>query len=225
MTKIEYSNEMNVELRDFMGGDNQTAMSAWVSFGNDDKERLANRKGVEGLINFLYRERHMSPFESSVFTFRIECPIFVAREIFTHRTGSYNEWSGRYSVLEPKFYVPSTERPLVQAGKAGEYFFVEGSNDQYAYSTQAMKRICKSAYRAYEDIQQEGVAKEVARMLLPVNVYTKFYMTMNARNVMHFLDLRTSPQALYEIRLVAEQMEKHLAERMPITYAAYRSER
>ena len=213
------------DLVNFMGGDDSVAMSAWVSFGNDDAERLEDRVRVRGLIDFLYRNEHMTPFESSVFTFRIETPIFVAREFMRHRSASYNEWSGRYSQMIPKFYIPTRDRPLRQAGKPGDYYFVPGSPDQYWTVLQTQKRVFQQAWDAYEEVLEAGVAKEVARNVLPLATYTQFYVTMNARNLMHFLNLRTAPNALQEIRDLAGAMEEHLKDKMPFTYESYTRKR
>lgn len=220
---IELRNGSDVSLIGFMGGDDQVAMSAWVSFGNDDEKRLEDRKKVEGLINFLYRNRHMTPFESSVFTFRITTPIFVARELFRHRSASYNEWSGRYSQMIPSFYLPSPERPLVQQGKPGDYHFVSGSDDQYAIMRTSQNFVCTSAWNAYQRQLEAGIAKEVARNILPLSTYTQFYVTMNARNLMHFIGLRSENHALYEIREVSDQMRAVFAEKMPLTSHAFES--
>jgi thymidylate synthase (FAD) len=219
---VEFDNSSNVELVNFMGGDNQVAMSAWVSYGNDKESRLKDQGRVAGLINFLMREQHMTPFESSVFTFRVDTPIFVAREFFRHRSASYSEISGRYTRLSPRFYVPGPERPLVQVGKAGAYQFTEGSYAQHKLVEGQLRRIADEAYRAYERMVADGVAKEVARNVLPLSIYTQFYVTMNARNLMHFLGLRTAPDALFEIREVSFQMENFFKEAMPITYRAWK---
>ena len=222
---IEFKSDPDVELINFMGGDDQTAMSAWVSFGNDREERLNDRGRVEGLINFLYKNDHLTPFESSVFTFRVSTPIFVTREIQRHRAASYNEWSGRYAEMQPVFYLPAENRPLVQAGKAGNYHFVAGSEEQFDLIDANYNIAYQTAWSAYQDMLDAGIAKEVARNVLPVGVYTQFYVTMNARNLMHFLTLRTAPNALHEIRQVAGGMEEHLAEKMPLTYKAYKENR
>jgi len=222
MTEIEFSDKPEVRLVDFMGGDDRVAMSAWVSFGNDDDERLKDRKKVRGLIDFLYRNEHMTPFESSVFTLRIETPIFVAREFFRHRSASYNEWSGRYSEMIPKFYLPSQDRPLKQQGKPGEYYFVAGSPQQHLMLKNEQRHVFQVAWDAYQSVLDLGVAKEVARNVLPLATYTQFYVTMNARNLMHFLNLRTAPNALQEIRDLAGEMEKALEEKMPFTYESYK---
>lgn len=218
-------NDSEVSLEDFMGGDDRACLSAWVSFGNDDQERLQDRKRVNGLINFLYSNQHMTPFESTVFTFRIKTPIFVAREFMRHRSQSLNEWSGRYSEMLPEFYLPNDNRPLVQAGKPGKYYFVPGTSTQYTQVTSMTEYAYETAWAAYQGMLEVGVAKEVARNVLPLGTYTYFYATVNARNLMHFLTLRTDPTALAEIREVADGMEKILAEKMPLTYNAYKQER
>jgi thymidylate synthase (FAD) len=176
---------------------------------------------MKGLINFLMREKHMSPFEHGSFTFKIDCPIFVAREFHRHSTMVYNEVSGRYTEMKPRFYVPGNSRPVVQQGKAGQYTFTEDSNLLYR-SIGHIAASTSVAWDHYQSMLNEGVAKEVARMALPNNLMTQFYATVNPRNLMHFLGLRTSPQALYEIREVAEDMEKALAEQMPMTYDAWK---
>lgn len=221
MTEITLTEMPRVDLIDFMGGDDQTAMSAWVSFGNDNEERLQDRDKVRGLINFLYRNQHMTPFESSIFTFRAEMPIFVARELMRHRAASYNEWSGRYSKMIPTFYMPRESRPLVQQGKPGAYAFVPGDYHQRKTVEGAIRRSSQRTWDEYERMLSEGIAKEVARMVLPVNVYTQMYVTMNARNLMHFLTLRTDPTALQEIQDLARLMEVHFKEKMPFTYDAW----
>lgn len=222
MNEINRVTEPKVELVDFMGGDDRTCLSAWVSFGTDDTARLKNRKQVEGLINFLYRERHMTPFESTSFTFAIHTPIFVAREFFRHRTGKYNEWSGRYSEMVSDFYFPTADRPLIQKGKPGDYYFVPGTKEQFALVLKSFERAYGVCWKEYQHLLDAGVAKEVARDVLPLGLYTKFYVTFDARNLMHFLSLRNDSHALYEIREVAEQMEEIFAEKMPLAYAAYK---
>lgn len=219
---INHVSKNTVSLEDFMGGDDRVCMSAWVSFGTDDVARLEERKKVEGLINFLYRERHMTPFESSSFTFAIHTPLFVAREFFRHRTGKYNEWSGRYSEMVADFYFPTPERPLIQKGKAGDYYFVPGTPEQFATVIKSFERSYKVAWEEYRRMLDAGVAKEVARDVLPLGLYTKFYVTFDARNLMHFLNLRNDSHALAEIRDLAVQMEDIFAEKMPLTYAAYK---
>lgn len=222
MTATEFASNHRVELVQYMGGDDMVALAAWVSFNKDNESKLENTNHVEGLIDFLWRNSHTSPFEHSVFTFAIETPIFVAREFMRHRAASYNEMSGRYTVLPSKFYLPAGDRPLQQEGKAGNYYFVEGTYDQQREAEGSIARTVEHCVDAYERMLNAGIAKEVARMILPVNIYTRFYVTMNARNLLHFLTLRTDPTALYEIRQVAGEIEEIFKDKMPMTYKAYK---
>lgn len=169
-----------------------------------------------------------SPFEHSVFTFYIETPIFVVRELERHRISSYSEESGRYKELRPVFYVPGPDRKLVQVGKTGHYQFEDGTYTQKQFVSSDIRRISTECFTAYRRLLDLGIAKEVSRMVLPVNTYTSLYMTVNARSLMNILSLRTNhPEAAYpskpmrEIEMVAEQMEAIFAEKMPITYQAF----
>src|SRR5262245_20836223 len=168
------------------------------------------------------RDRHGSPFEHNSMTFYVHAPIFVFREFMRHRIASYNEESGRYRELRPVFYVPAPERKLVQEGKPGHYVFVEGTSEQHEVVVEQTKRSCAVAYEAYQQMLAAGVAREVARGVLPVATYSSMYVTMNARSLMNFLSLRTKregsaypsfPQR--EIEMVAEQMEQLWAPLMP----------
>ena len=160
--------------------------------------------------------------------FFISAPIFVFREFMRHRIASYNEESGRYRELKPVFYIPSKDRKLVQIGKAGSYTFVEGTPEQYEITVAAIKETCKLAYANYQKMLTAGVAREVARAVLPVTLYSSMYVTMNARALMNFLSLRTAREGSHfpsypqrEIEMVAEKMEAHFAKLMPITYGAF----
>ncbi len=222
MTDVLFRSDSKVELVQVAASDSMVARAAWVSnIGGD--ARLKETGRIEGLINFLWRERHTSPFEHGLFTFYIETPIFVAREFMRHRTQSFNEWSGRYAELEPVFYLPHPERPLVQSGKIGAYTFVPGTNDQYRIMANAKKDSYRTAWANYEAQLAAGIAREVARDDLPVGIYTKFFASVDPLNLMRFLTLRNDAQALYEIRDVAAKMEDHLALHMPLTYKAYRA--
>jgi len=145
-----------------------------------------------------------------------------------HRIASYNEESGRYRELRPVFYVPSKERKLVQIGKTGAYEFVDGTPEQYEIVVKAIKESCTVAYDNYQKMLSAGVAREVARAVLPVTLFSSMYVTMNARALMNFLSLRTSREGSHfpsypqrEIEMVAEKMEKHFEQLMPMTYAAF----
>ena len=219
---MKFVEKPTVELIKSNASDEDVAYAAWVSnFGDAARSRDTER--IAGLINFLYRERHMSPFEHGSFTFFIDTPIFVAREFMRHRTWSYNETSGRYKELEGRFYMAPDDRPLVQRGKVGEYRFDPGSEDMNRVKRWATGRAYKLSWRMYKVMLKVGIAKEVARNVLPVGTMTQFYATANPRNVMQFLLLRNDPNALKEIRDVAVEIEAAFAEAMPLTYAAFKA--
>lgn len=176
-------------------------------------------KSDTGLINFLMSNRHGTPFEHNAFRWHIKAPIFVAREWFRHRIGSFNEVSGRYTELTEEFYVPDFVR--TQVGKPGAYVF-ETVGPAIREETRAIILLqCQQAFEAYREMLDMGVAKEVARLVLPVNTYTEFYWTVNARSLMNFLSLRTPETAQYEIRQFADEVENLFSDRMPLTYAAW----
>jgi thymidylate synthase (FAD) len=180
---------------------------------------------IAGLINFLYTEKHMSPFEHGSFTFFVDTPLFVAREFMRHRTFSYNETSGRYRQLDGRFYVPAKKRPLIQKGKVGAYTFEPGTNAQFELMMACHIKAFEVSWTQYEIMLSNGIAKEVARNVLNLGLYTQFYATANPRNVMQFLILRNEEHALYEIREVAKAIEAEFAVAMPLTYAAFDTER
>jgi thymidylate synthase (FAD) len=221
--------DVTVELVKHSATDSDVATAARVSTIGGSHERVVDLASDTGLINYLMRDRHGSPFEHTSFTFYVEAPLFVAREHFRHRAGhSYNEESGRYKELQPVFYTPGPGRNLVQVGKPGRYTFEPGSDELRAQTNTALLTAYEDAYGAYTEMLEAGVAREVARMVLPVGIFTSYYVTCNARSLMHFLGLRTISQISTfpsfpqrEIEMVAERMEDHLAERMPITYTAF----
>lgn len=212
--------DLPVELVQSVGNDDMIAAAARVSTGHD----LDDKQDPAGLIGYLMRNRHGSPFEHGSMTFRIEAPIFVAREFMRHRVGwSYNETSGRYRVLAPDFYLPGT-RPLVQTGKPGAYEFEDGSIAQLNLTREALETAYTQAWHSYDFILGQGVAKEVARDCLPVGLYTSWYATCNPRSLMHFLGLRTQgsgSKPLWEIEQVALGMEAKFKELYPATWSAW----
>ena len=220
MTEPTFRSDMKVELIDFMGGDGRVVQAARTSTlgasASGEEERA-------GLINFLLRERHEVPVEHSVFTFRIEAPIFVTRQILKHRISSISETSGRYRELPGEFYVPLEGRPLGQAGRTGEYNMVHLGEHEETRLALEMVRASQRAWASYEYMLRSGAAKEVARMVLPVNLYSSMYLTMNARSLMNFLSLRNEHHAQWEIREVAEKMEEFFAEKMPLVYSAWKN--
>ncbi len=182
----------------------------------------------KGLINYLMRDRHGSPFEHNSMTFYVQAPIFVFREFMRHRIASYNEESGRYRELNPVFYVPGPDRNLVQVGKAGAYDFLPGTPEQTALTVHEATTIATEAYASYQRMLEAGIAREVARIVLPLSIYSSMYVTMNSRSLMNFLSLRTKREGSHfpsfpqrEIEMAAEQMESHWAQLMPLTYAAF----
>lgn len=230
--ELTFRGDMTVHLVDSMADDRNVVAAARVSTLGD-----AAREGAETidadspedkLIRFLLKNRHGSPFEHSVLTFFVEAPIFVFRELMRHRIASYNEESGRYRQLRPVFYVPTPQRKLVQVGKAGRYSFEDGSDEQRELVRLSLQRAAKVAYATYEDMLASGVAREVARMVLPVSTYSSAYVTMNARALMNFLSLRVNAEgSLFpsfpqrEIEMVAELMEQQWQRLMPLTHKAF----
>jgi thymidylate synthase (FAD) len=219
MTKVEFVDKVSVTLIEAAASDSSVAMAAWVSNDADSEERLEDLSKVAGLLKFLYRESHMSPFEHGHFTFKVDVPLFVAREWQRHRTQSYNEVSGRYTVMKPRFFMADEVR--VQKGKMGNYHFEPGTPDQYALYRRSKEIGVQSQWDIYEQRLEAGIAKEQAREDLPLSLMTQFYATMNPRNLMQFLKLRNEDSALKEIRQAAVQIEEVFANYMPMTYAAY----
>lgn len=230
-TAPSFRSDMSVELVKHSASDTDVLWAARVSTaGEQSLEELGKDPGrSKGLINYLMRDRHGSPFEHNSMTFLVSAPLFVFREFHRHRVGwSYNEESGRYRQLQPVFYVPDTARKLVQQGRPGKYEFVEGTAAQHELTGRAMEDSYRQAYATYLEMLAAGVAREVARAVLPVGLYSSMYATCNARSLMHFLGLRTQheqasvpsfPQR--EIEMVGERMEEQWAKLMPLTYAAF----
>lgn len=204
--------------------DDDVCHSAWVSTYADHQHHTADENKKSGLINYLYKNRHMSPFEHGSFTFLIDCPLFVAREFHRHRTWSYNEVSGRYKEMEGRFYVPTRGRPLTQEGKPGAYTFTAGTEAQYNLVVNSFMKSFEVAWTEYNIMLSNSIAREVARDVLPLSLYTQFYATANPRNVMQFLTLRDDDAALYEIQQVARDIDKIFYDTMPMTHKAFHKE-
>jgi thymidylate synthase (FAD) len=229
-TDVEFRSDMTVELVRAAASDADVIFGARVSTKGEQSlaDVGADPAGARGLIGYLMRERHGSPFEHTSMTFYVQAPIFVFREFMRHRTASYNEESGRYRQLRPVFYVPGPDRDLVQHGKPGRYDFGPGTPEQSALVDQTVRRACTQAYAAYQEMLAAGVAREVARIVLPLTIYSSMYVTMNARALMNFLSLRTKrPDARFpsypqrEIEMVAEAIEAEWARLMPLTHEAF----
>ena len=227
---MEFRSDITVELVRANASDADVVFAARVStVGEQSLEDVdADPQRSVGLINYLMRDRHGSPFEHNSMTFFVKAPIFVWREHMRHRIASYNEESGRYRELLPVFYVPSHERPLVQSGKPGAYEFHPGTPAQSELVERTIQESCTAAYSGYLEMLEAGVAREVARMVLPVTIYSSAYVTMNARALMNFLSLRRKVEGSHfvsypqrEIEMVAEVYEDYFAELMPLTHSAF----
>ncbi len=229
--EIRFRSDMTVQLVRSAAQDGDVVFAARVSTQGEKSLAVAGEDASErdrGLIRYLMRDRHGSPFEHNSFTFYVEAPIFVFREFMRHRIASYNEESGRYREMRPVFYTPARDRNLVQVGKPGAYIFEPGTDEQHALVDATVREQCTSAYTAYRRMLGAGVAREVARAVLPLTLYSSMYVTINARSLMNFLSLRTKrdnatfpsfPQR--EIEMVAEQMEEYFKAAMPLTHAAF----
>lgn len=227
----KFRSDVSVELVQAAAQDSDVVWSARVSTSGEKSIEAQNEdaSSSKGLINFLMKNRHGTPFEHNSMTFMVSAPIFVFREFHRHRVGwSYNEESGRYRELAPVFYVPGPDRRLVQIGKAGRYEFVEGTAEQSRIVHESTIRACETAYGAYQEMLDAGVAREVARGVLPVSTFSTMYATCNARSLMAFLSLRTKDETSTfpsypqrEIEMVGELMEEQFARLMPITHACF----
>jgi thymidylate synthase (FAD) len=206
-----------VALDGALASDLAVVNGARVSF-NQASDEMGEKDG--GLIRFLMREKHGSPFEHGYFRFVVKAPLFVVREHHRHRAGhSYNEWSGRYSKIEPEFYVPENVR--TQVGKPGSYSFEPVEDEVRENAQREIEENATRAFQAYERMLEQGVAKEVARAVLPLSTYTKYYWSCNPRSLMHFCGLRNHENAQYEIQQYAAAAETFLERLMPITHAAF----
>lgn len=208
-----------VRLDDFAADDLSVVNSARVSFNKRHEEM---EDGDDKLISFLMNNRHGTPFEQNFFRFHVKAPIFVFREWHRHRIGvSINEWSARYAEMKDEFYIPLPENVRVQKGKPGHYTFEPAPLEQAEGFINALRLNCEDAFHTYRWMLHEGIAKEQARLVLPVNTYSEMYWSCNARSLMNFLSLRNSPKAQWEIRQFAAALERFLQSVMPITADAF----
>ncbi|HVM18120.1 MAG TPA: FAD-dependent thymidylate synthase [Gaiellaceae bacterium] len=207
-----------VRLDGAMASDLSVVNAARVSFA---RRKEAMDEADEGLVRFLLRERHGTPFEHNAFRFHVRCPIFVAREWFRHRIGSFNEFSMRYARATDDFYVPEPEDVRTQVGKPGAYTFEPVDAELAETTRDELRAVYEHAYATYERLVEQGVARELARAVLPVGAYTEFFWTVNARALMNFVSLRNAETAQREIRRYAAAVESFLAQLMPVTHAAF----
>jgi len=211
-----------VRLDDSMADDMSVVNAARVSFARQSSEIHDELSGKDkGLIRFLMQNRHGTPFEHNSFRFHIKCPLFVAREWFRHRIGSFNEFSARYSEVPDEFHLPELSEIRTQVGKPGSYSFEPVSDEIAMDARQIINAQAIIAHAAYREMIDMGVAKEVARMVLPVSMMTQFYWTVNARALMNFLSLRMESNAQLEIRQYAQAVSEFFKITMPVTYEAW----
>jgi thymidylate synthase (FAD) len=209
-----------VELLDVMGDDLSVVNAAKVSFAAQVKE--IDESSI-GLINYLMKNKHATPFEHAILKFRIKAPIFVTREWMRHRWSSFNEMSMRYHVPPViDYYVPEPKNIRKQVGKPGAYSFEEiEDQDLKNLAIRRMQEVMEYSNLVYRDLLELGIAKEVARGVLPVSQYTEFIWTVNARSLINFMCLRNESNAQYEIQEYAKVIESIFEKIMPITHEAF----
>ena len=212
-----------VRLDAAMADDMSVVNAARVSFAKQKQENewIAMSEVDKGLINFLMRERHGTPFEHNAFRFHVKCPVFVAREWFRHRIGSFNEFSARYSEVPNEFFVPKLSEVRKQTGKPGAYTYEQVEMPLAIDTYEIIAKANDSAYSAYRQMLDKGIAKELARAVLPVSMYTQFYWTVNARSLMNFMSLRQHESAQRDIREYANAVCELASPVMPVTFASW----
>ncbi len=216
--EIESINGGWVELLGSFGTDLDIVNSARISF-NKKHEKLED--GDDKLIHFLLKNRHGTPFEIPVFRFQVRAPLTVFREWQRHRISSFNEISGRYVEMQLDSYLPAPEQIRKQVGKPGNYRYepILGSDNNIA--TAILHHSFNQSYKSYKDLLALGVAKEVARGVLPQNLFSEMIYQANARSLMNFMSLRSAENAMYEIRQYSLAIEEMFKEVLPITYEAF----
>lgn len=204
-----------------MGGDDAVVAAARVSNGVDYSEASKGPEQDQKLISYLLKHRHGTPFEHSTFTYYVKTTLFVRSEWHRHRIASYNEISGRYVEYEPEFYSPNQYRVQATSNKQGSVEDDSKTEDWHLTAKSWVDSAWRNAYSTYQQLLRMGVAKEMARMVLPLNLYTQFYFTVNARSLMNFLELRCAENAQWEIRQYALAIRDTFREVMPMTYKAF----
>ena len=218
-----------VRVIDYMGDDASIVQAARLSYGRGTRQVSDDR----ALINYLMRMRHTSPFEMCELKIHVKLPIFVARQWIRHRTASVNEYSARYSVLEDEFYTPETEHLAAQSGsnRQGRGDVLTDAEGEHAQHT--IRDNARRAYGHYLELlnqdaagqplhpERAGLARELARMTLPLNTYTQWYWKIDLHNLLHFVALRADPHAQYEIRAYAELLLDVVRRWVPLTHAAF----
>jgi thymidylate synthase (FAD) len=205
---------------DHLGDDLRIVETARISYKSPSKGEEADKK----LLMYLHKNRHTSPFESCNITFNIKMPIFCMRQFVRHRTFRLNEWSGRYSELADEFYMPDVWRVQDDKNKQGS---LETDKEQtwHVINTGLAQEAFKNCYNTYQTLLSRGVAKELARVVLPVSMFTEVYVNVDVHNLMHFLRLRQDAHAQKEMRDVADAMAEIFKELYPWSYEAYQNSR
>ncbi len=211
-----------VRLVDYMGSDQRIVQAARVSYGSGTKTVRQDK----GLINYLMKHDHTSPFEQVILTFHAKMPIFVARQWVRHRTARLNEISGRYSIMKDEFYLPADDQLRTQSldNKQARSDTVLGSEISEKFLS-TMREDQKTVYANYEEMIESGLAREIARANLPLSLYTEWYWQIDLHNLFHFLRLRLDSHAQYEIRVYAEAMAKCAKAVAPMAYEAFEEHR
>lgn len=221
---IKTSSEITVKLVRAMASDDSVIQAAQVSAKGENNPETAPQRFIDALM----KGKHGSPFEHNAITYYVKAPIFVIREWQRHRMSSFNEMSGRYTELPAEFYVPNEHRKMVNVGTKMKPQFIEGDEFEWLGVRSKLGANALDAWSYYQNMLSDGIAHEVARMVLPLNIYTQMYWTVNARSLMNFLSLRVEsdestvksyPQL--EIQMGAEKVEAIFAELMPCTHAAF----
>ena len=210
-----------VRLIDYMGDDSAIVQAARVSYGQGTKKS----RDDSGLIRYLMRHWHSTPFEMCEIKFHVKLPVFVARQWIRHRTANINEYSARYSILDKEFYIPEKENLAAQSKSNHQG---RGNTLTGAEAGRVLQMLKADSTRSYDHYQQmlsqdeqQGLARELARMNLPMNIYTQWYWKTNLHNLFHFLRLRADVHAQYEIRVYAEEIKKIVSDWVPAAYKAF----
>ncbi|WP_117238313.1 FAD-dependent thymidylate synthase [Thermus sediminis] len=212
MERIPVLDKGFVRLVEAMGDDAAIVQAARVSYGEGTKTVREDK----ALIDYLMRHRHTSPFEMVEFKFHVKAPLFVVRQWFRHRTASVNEISGRYSVLKEEFYEPPAWRRQAKRNKQGSEGLLADEE-----ASLLLKEVEANAYQAYRALLAKGVAREMARMVLPLNLYTEFYWKQDLHNLFGFLKLRLAPEAQWEIRQYAKAIAEIVKARVPLAWGSF----
>lgn len=207
-----------VRLVDSMGDDSSIVQAARVSYGAGTKTKRQDRE----LIRYLMRHRHTSPFEMVEFKFHVKLPIFVARQWIRHRTASVNEYSGRYSEMKDDFYIPEPEQVRIQStynrqARGDEHIAVDETNK----ILETLKNSQSKLFAEYQDFLSVHLARELARINLPLATYTEWYWKIDLHNLFHFLKLRLDPKAQYEIRVYGEAISQLIKPIVPLAFEAF----